>query len=72
LRLIEPGEDSPIAEEFGINVNASPRGFVAGTVEIADCEPLKPEHGNVAFFATTKSTAGFAWLLKNPRRSNVS
>ena len=71
LQRIEPDEEARIAAEFGIEVDALPRGVLVGTVEIVGCEPLAPEHSQAACFAINESTGGFAWLLKNPRRADV-
>jgi hypothetical protein len=40
LQRIEPDEESRIAAEFSIDVDALPRGVLVGTVEIVGCEPL--------------------------------
>jgi hypothetical protein len=71
LKRIEPDEEARIAAEFGIDVDAFPRGVLVGTVEIVGCEPLAPEHSRVACFGISESTGGFAWLLKNARRGDV-
>lgn len=71
LRRIEPDEEARISAEFGIEIDALPRGVLVGTVEIAGCEPLEPRHGPAACFEVTETTGGFAWLLKDPRRADV-
>jgi hypothetical protein len=55
---------------FSLDNDGLPRGVLVGTIEIIGCEPLNPKHSQSACFAIPKSTAGFAWLLKNSRRSD--
>lgn len=71
LQHIEPDEEARITQEFGIDVDALPRGVLVGTVEIVGCESLEPRHCRAACFKITETTGGFAWLLKNPRRADV-
>jgi ASCH domain len=72
LQRIEPEEEARIAAEFGIDVDALPRGAILGTVEIIGCEPLKPEHSQDACFRITRTTGGFAWRLANPQRTRTN
>jgi hypothetical protein len=48
LQRIEKDEQSRIAAEFEMNVDALPRGVLVGTVEIVGCEPLEPRHSKSA------------------------
>jgi hypothetical protein len=68
LQRIEREEEARIATEFGIDVDALPRGVIVGTVEIVGCKPLRQEHSPAACFYVTKSTKGYAWLLSKPER----
>jgi hypothetical protein len=71
LQRIEPHEESRLAAEFEMVIDALPRGMLVGTVEIVGCEPLEPRHSLPACFAITETTHGFAWLLRNPERADV-
>ncbi len=71
LQRIEREEESRIAAEFAVDIDALPRGVLVGTVEIVGCEPLEPRHSQPACFAVTETTGGFAWLLRNPERADV-
>ncbi len=68
LQRVEREEEARIAAGFGVDVDALPRGVIVGTVEIVGCEPLRPEHGPAACFPVTRSTGGYAWLLREPER----
>ena len=71
LQRIEKDEESRIAAEFEMNVDALPRGVLVGTVEIVGCEPLEPRHSKSACFAITEATGGFGWLLRNLQRADA-
>ncbi len=71
LQRIERHEESRIAAEFEMDIDALPRGVLVGTVEIVGCEPLEPRHSLPACFAITETTGGFAWLLRDPERAEV-
>jgi hypothetical protein len=71
LQRLEPGEETRIAAEFEIDVDALPRGVLVGTVEIVECELLEPRHSKFACFEITETGSGFAWLLRNPQRADV-
>ena len=71
LQRIERDEEARIATEFGIDVDALPRGVIVGTVEIVGCETLTPEHSRCACFKVTRTTGGYAWSLKSPRRTRT-
>jgi hypothetical protein len=70
LGRIEPEEEARIAVDFGIDIDALPRGVLVGTVEIVGCEPIEPRHSPAACFEITEATGGFGWLLKDPRRAD--
>jgi hypothetical protein len=71
LQRIESEAEARIAAEFGIDLEALPRGVIVGTVEIVGCEPLRPEHSQSACFRVTRTTGGYAWHLANPRRART-
>jgi hypothetical protein len=47
---IEAEEEARIASQFGIDVDALPRGILVGTVEIVDCRPLEMSDSRAACF----------------------
>jgi len=68
LQRIESKEEARIAADYGIDVDALPRGVIVGTAVIVGCEPLRPEHSESACFRVTRATGGYAWHLANPQR----
>ena len=71
LQRIERHEESRIAAEFEMDIEALPRGVLVGTVEIVGCERLEPRHSQPACFEVTETMGGFAWQLRNPERADV-
>src|SRR5690242_2351771 len=55
---IEAEEEARIASQFGIDVDALPRGVLVGTVEIVGCRPLEMSDSEAACFEI-KDCAGF-------------
>ncbi len=71
LQRIERHDETRLAAEFGMDVDALPRGVLVGKVEIVGCESLEPRHSQSACFEITENTGEFAWLLRNSQRADV-
>jgi hypothetical protein len=69
LNRIESEEEARISDEFGIDVDAFPRGVLVGTVEIVDCRPLEMTDSKAACFEIENADGFFAWILKKPERA---
>lgn len=61
---IEPEEEARFAAQFGIDVDALPRGVLVGTVEIVGCRPLEMSDSREACFRIDRAAGFFAWLLE--------
>jgi hypothetical protein len=68
---IEAEEEARIASEFGIDVDALPRGVLVGTVEITGCCPLEMSDNKAACFEIDDGAGFYAWVLDRPRRAEV-
>jgi hypothetical protein len=66
---IEAEEEARIASQFGIEVDALPRGVLVGTVEIVGCGPLEMSDSRAACFEIDEAAGFFAWLLVRPDRA---
>jgi hypothetical protein len=69
LNRIDADEEARIAAQFGIDVDALPRGVLVGTVEIAGCRPLEKTDSKSACFAIDKTSRRYAWRLERPKRA---
>ena len=63
-----PINQGKTTREFGIEVDALPRGGVVGTVELVDCRPLKRADGAAMGFRVTATEGLYAWCLARPER----
>jgi hypothetical protein len=68
---LETKTEARIAEEFAIDVDGLPRGFLVGTIEIVGCEPVEPRHSKAACISIAPERGGFAWILAKPERAKV-
>jgi hypothetical protein len=55
---IEAEEEARTACQFGIDVDARPRGVLVGTIEIADCRPLAMSDSKAACFEIDRPAGG--------------
>ena len=68
---IEEREEARIAAQYGIDVDALPRGVLVGTIEIVRCRPLERSDGKAACFEIDDGAAFYAWMLDRPERAEV-
>jgi ASCH domain len=69
LNRIDPAEEARIAAEFGIDVDALPRGVLIGSVSIAGCRPLRATDSKAACFRIKKTAGLYAWRYERPLRA---
>ena len=58
-----------VVREYGLDIDALPRGVLVGTVEIVACRPLTVRDSRAAAFLVPQATRDFAWLLASPQRA---
>lgn len=66
---VHPDERARVEREYGLDIDALPRGVLVGTVEIVACRRLTPRDSRAAAFRVPKDTEDFAWLLGSPKRA---
>jgi hypothetical protein len=68
---IEKREEARIAAQFGIDVDALPRGVLVGSVEIVGCRHLTRGDSEAACFEIVGGSGLYAWVLDRPKRAEV-
>jgi hypothetical protein len=66
---VHPESRARVVRQYGLDVDALPRGVLLGTVEIVDCRPLAVRDSRAAAFRVPEDTTDFAWLLAAPQRA---
>ena len=66
---VAPDTDARVLKVYGVDAREQPRGVLVGTVEIADCRPLRVSDSPAAAFPVERGTTDYAWLLENPLRA---
>lgn len=58
------------SDQFGLDMDALPRGVLVGTVEITGSRPLEFTDSEAACFEIEVVEKQFAWLVANPERAS--
>ena len=65
---IDKDSEARISKEYGIDVNALPRGVLVGIVTIVDCRPVTPADSPNACFSIDEDYEAFGWVLEDAKR----
>jgi hypothetical protein len=62
-------DEARVTRDYGLDIDALPRGVLVGTVEIIDCKRLQPSDSAAAAFPIPKGYESFGWHLARPIRA---
>lgn len=64
-----PDDEARVKRDYGLDVEALPRGVLVGSVDIVDCRRVRPSDSAAAAFAIGARDSSFGWRLANPKRA---
>jgi ASCH domain len=70
LGRLHAADEVRLRDEYGLDIEALPRGVLVGTVEIVGCRPLTTSDSQAAAFPVPPGSTAFAWLLSQPQRAS--
>jgi hypothetical protein len=62
-------DEERVQREHGLDLDALPRGVLVGTVDIVDCQPVRPSDSEAAGFTIRRGDPSFGWHLERPVRT---
>ncbi len=65
---VQADDEARVQRDHDIDVDGLPRGVLVGTIEIVDCQRVRPSDSDAAGFSIRRDDASFGWHLARPVR----